>query len=170
MPALSHQPVSTATSAAVQAAIFSVVGSSQAQDLLLPDTTNQMLLAGDIRALPYYGPLCGIQFDEPERVMVWSELEMTATFYLFRMERAWALLQALSRGVTGALAAQWRPEQLAYPAVTVVMMGWKSACGLLLYFYGRFVFCPPPVGAGLPQGSEIRKGGAIPHSSGPPNP
>ena len=95
----------------------------------------------------------GIQLDDPERMMVWSDLDLTAALYLYKMEAAWAPLQALSRGVTGALAAQWRPdlkdEPLDNPTITMMMMGWKSACGGLQFFQRRLFFCPPIERAGF---------------------
>ena len=55
----------------------------------LPSNAFQMFLAGGIRALPFHGQRSGIQLDDPERVMVWSELDMTAAYHLFRMGAAW---------------------------------------------------------------------------------
>ena len=62
---------------------------------------------------------------------------------MFRMEPAWAPLQVLSRGVSGDLAARCCPEvrdePLVFLAMTVKMMGWKSACGLLQHFQRRLL-------------------------------
>ena len=55
----------------------------------IPSNAYQMLVAGDITAFPYHGQWSGIQLlDDPERMMVWSELDMTAAFYFFKMEAA----------------------------------------------------------------------------------
>ena len=53
-------------------------------------------------------------------------------------------------------------EPFILPEVTVMMMGWKSACGFLPYIHRRLVFSPRPVGAGLPRSTEIRTGSPIP--------
>lgn len=136
----------------------------------IPTNSLQRLLAGDIRSLPYFGQWSGIHLEEDERVVVMSELDMTAAFYVFRMEPAWWGYQALSKPVRGSFAATWRAElgdtDWVYPAVTVMMMGWKSACGLLQAFHRRLCFAPPPMGAGLDPNREVRKDGPLPRVCG----
>ena len=81
------------------------------------------------------------------------------------MEPAWTPLQNLSRDVSGASAARWRPETrdepLVYPAVTVMMMEWKIACGLHKNFHRRLVFSLPPRGSGT-----VRKCSVVPQFRG----
>ena len=84
---------------------------------------------------------------------------------------AWsqAGFQALAKPVPGGFAAQWCPEfaseSLVYPAVTAMMMGWKSACGVLQHARRRLCFARTPAGAGLPADSEIRRDRALPQTA-----
>ena len=70
--------------------------------------------------------------------------------------------------VPGSFAAQWCPElaseSLVYPAVTAMMMVWKSACGVLQPAHRRLCFAQPPPSAGLPD-SEIRPDRALPQTA-----
>ena len=136
----------------------------------IPTNAYQELLAADIRALPYFGQWSGIHLEDEEMVFTMSELDMTAAFYVFELEPAWWGFQALSKPVPGALAARWRAElaseELVYPAVKVMMMGWKSACGLMQYFHRRLCFAETPAGASLDTRQEIRRDCPVPTSSG----
>jgi len=136
----------------------------------IPTNAYQELLAADIRALPYFGQWSGIHLEDEEMLFTMSELDMTAAFYVFELEPAWWGHQALNTGVPGRLAAEWRPELAAedvvYPAVKVMMMGWKSACGLMQYFHRRLCFAPPPGGAGLDAAEEVRRDCPVPRSAG----
>ena len=82
---------------------------------------------------------------------------------------SWFSWQALAKPVPGSFAAQWCPElaseSLVYPAVTAMMMGWKSACGVLQHAHRRLCFAQPPLGAGLPTDSEIRRDQALPKTA-----
>ena len=99
----------------------------------IPANAYQELLGGDIAMLPYFAQWNGIQLDREDLVVSWSEADMSAAFWIFRMEPSWFPLQALAKPVPGSFAAQWCPElaseSLVYP--TVCHDEWKSACGVL---------------------------------------
>ena len=134
----------------------------------IPTNMFQQLLIG-IRTLPYFGQWSGVQLDDQDRVLVFSEKDMTAAFYIYLMEEGWWPFQALSRPVKGADVREWRPDigedEEAYAAVTVMMMGWKSACGCLQHFHRRLCFEPAPVGAGLAAANEVRRDMPMPRSN-----
>ena len=127
----------------------------------IPLNVLQLLLMGDIRGLPDFHQWSGIQLDDEERVFVWSELDMTASFYLFRLEEEWKRYQALCRPASGDFAAKWRPELAGlaevYPAIQLMMMEWESARGLLQLCHRTLCFAPPPMVAGLDPAREIRR-------------
>ena len=132
----------------------------------IPSNEFQELLAGDIRSLPYFGQWSGIQVDDADRVLVWTERDMTAAFYLFRLEDAWLPYQAIGKPVRARDVGDWckgmAPDTWVYPAVTVMMMGWKSACGLLQHFHRKLCFAPSPIGAGLDPAREVRRDAPLP--------
>ena len=134
----------------------------------IPSNACQVLIVGDIRSLPYFAQWTGIRI-ENGMVLCWSEPDLSAAFYIFRMEPSWFQLQALAKPVSGKFAAQWRKEveseDEVYPAVTVMMMGWQSACGVLQHAHRRLCFAPPPLGAGLDPSREVRKDMAMPAGS-----
>ena len=80
---------------------------------------------------------------------------MVSSFSLFRKGRAWLPFQAFSKGVPGDADVDFRP--VVYPAMTVIMMGQKSATGELQHLHRRMLLDPPPYGAGVPHHQEIRK-------------
>ena len=55
----------------------------------IPSNAFQRIVEADIRALPYHGQWSGIEVDLDDRVIVWSESDMTAAFYCFLLEPAW---------------------------------------------------------------------------------
>ena len=75
----------------------------------IPANAYQELLGGDIAMLPNFTQWNGIQLDR-EDLVSWSEADMSAAFWIFRMESSWFPLQALAKPVPGSFAAQWRPE------------------------------------------------------------
>ena len=102
----------------------------------IPANALQETIEADIRNLPYFVQLSAISVDEEDQVVIWNELDMTSAFYVFRLEPAWYKFQALAKPVAGQFASRWVPdllraEESVYPAVAVMAMGWKSACGLL---------------------------------------
>ena len=124
-----------------------------------PLNTYQELLSGDITKLPF-AQWNGIHLDRDVLVVSWSEADMSA-FWIFRVEPSWFPWQALAKPVPASFAAQWCPElafeSLVCPAVTAVMMEWKSVCGVLQHAHCRLCFAQPPAGAGLTADSEIRR-------------
>ena len=136
----------------------------------VPTNSYQHTLEGDIRALPYFGQWSGIQMDDAESVLVCNELDMTAAFYIFRMEPAWHGFQALGKSIPGHEAGRWRPdlaeEREVFPAVTVMPMGWRSACGLLQLFHRKLCFGRTLGAANLDPSREVRRDGPLPPSGG----
>ena len=96
---------------------------------------------------------------------------MTSAFYVFRLEPAWYKFQALAKPVSGQFASKWAPdlwaEESVYPAVAVMAMGWKSACGLLQQIHRKLRFLPKPMGAGLDPSREVGRDGPVPRSGRP---
>ena len=137
----------------------------------IPANALQETIEADIRTLPYFVQWSAISVDEEDKVMIWNELDMTSAFYVFRLEPAWYRFQALAKPVSGPFAAKWAPdlmtEECVYPAVAVMAMGWKSACGLLQQIHRKLCFLPKPMGAGLDPSREIRRDGPVPRSSKP---
>ena len=128
----------------------------------IPTNALQEMIEADIRTMPYFVQWSGISVEEEDRVVVWNELDMTSAFYVFRLEPAWYRFQALAKPVSGQFASKWVPdlraEESVFPAVAVMAMGWKSACGLLQQIHRKLCFLPKPMGAGLGpvQGSSTR--------------
>ena len=112
-----------------------------------------MIIEADIRALPYHGQWSGIEVDVDDRIIVWSESDMTAAFCCFLLEPSWYPFQAINKTVPGSFATEFDSalanEPGVYPALRVMPVGWHSACDLLQYFHRRLCFLPPPLGAGL---------------------
>ena len=95
----------------------------------------QRIIEADIRALPYHGQWSGIEVDQEDRAIVWSESDMTAAFHCFLLEPSWYPFQAINKLVSGSLAAVFDSslanELVVFPALRVMPLGWRSACGLL---------------------------------------
>ena len=133
----------------------------------IPANAYQELLSGDIAKLPYFAQWNGIQLDREDLVVSWSEADMSAACWGIPLgtKLVW---HALAEPVPGSFAAQWCPElaseSLVCPAVAAIMMGWKSACGVLQHAHRRLCFAQPSTGAGLPTDSEVRRDRALPAS------
>ncbi|CAK0801859.1 unnamed protein product [Prorocentrum cordatum] len=136
----------------------------------IPTNSYQKVLEADIRCLPYYMQWAGIQLED-EQVLVWSESDMTSAFYNFQMEPEWLKYQAIGRAVPGRIAAEFCPhlanEEVVYPAMAVMAMGWQSACGILQHIHRNLCFLPPPMGAGLDPSREVRRDAPLPGSMDP---
>ena len=119
----------------------------------IPANALQETIEADIRTLPYFAQWSAISVDEEDKVIIWNELHMTSAFYVFRLEPAWYKFQALAKPVSGQFATKWGPdlwtEEWVYPAVAVMAMGWKSACGLLQQIHRKLCFLFKPMEAGL---------------------
>ena len=137
---------------------------------LIPLNMVQEILEGDIRTLPFVGQFSGLEVLEDETAIVFSEEDLTCSFYLFRFPPAWLPWMALSRGFDvdehRSLVERFAPHlaksRFVYPSVHVMPMGWKSACGLLQWYHRQWALSPSPVGAGLPAFREIRKDRPLP--------
>ena len=85
----------------------------------------------------------------------WSGSDMTIAFCCFLLEPFWYSFQAINKIVAGSVAAAFDlspANQLeVYPALRVMPMGWKSACGLLQYFHPRLCFRHRPRDMPLPR-------------------
>ena len=127
----------------------------------IPSNAFQRIVEADIRAVPYHGQWSGLEVDLDDRVIVWSESDMTAAFNCLLLEPARYPFQAINKTVPGAVAAEFDPtlakEPRVYSGLLVMPMGWQSACGLLQYFQRRLWFLPPPLGARLDPSREIRR-------------
>ena len=53
----------------------------------------QELLGGDMAMLPYFAQWNGIQLDQEDLVVSWSEADVSAAFLIFRMEPSWFGMQ-----------------------------------------------------------------------------
>ena len=137
----------------------------------IPTNALQEMIEADIRTMPYFVQWSGISVEEEDRAVVWNELDMTSAFYVFRLEPAWYRFQALAKPVSGQFASKWVPdlraEESVFPAVAVMAMGWKSACGLLQQIHRKLFFLPKPTGAGLDPSREVRRDAPIPRSERP---
>ena len=110
----------------------------------IPANALQEMIEDDIRTMPYFVQWSGISVDEEEKVVVWNGLDMTSAFYVFRLEPARYRFQALAKPVSEQFASKWVPdlwaEESVFPAVAVMAMGWKSACGLLQQIHRKLCF------------------------------
>ena len=103
--------------------------------------------------------------------MVWSELDMTAAFYLFKMDPVWSPASSSEpwRVVRFGSAVARRASKRGFgsPGGNTDDDGVERCLrDFSNTFTDDFVSCPPLVGAGPPPSTEIRKGGAIPQKLG----
>ena len=63
----------------------------------IPANAYQELLNGDIARLTYLAQWNGIHLDRNDLVVFWSEADMSAAFWIFRMEPSWFPWQALAK-------------------------------------------------------------------------
>ena len=97
-----------------------------------------------------------------DRVIVWSESDMTAVFNCFLLEPSWYPDRSWKAAAFESALAK---EPGVDPALRVMPMGWQSACCLLQYFHRRLCFLPPPLRAGLDPSREIRRDMPLPRTT-----
>ena len=126
---------------------------------ILPANAYQELLSGDIAKLPSFVQWNGIQLDREDLVVSWSVADVSAAFWIFRVQPSWFPWQALAKPVPGSFAAQWCPKLACHDD------GVESACCVLQHAHRRLCFAQPPSGASLPTDSEIRRDRALPQTA-----
>ena len=116
---------------------------------------------GDIRSLPYHGQFHAMEILYGDLLVTMSIEDLTSAFNLIELGDPWMPFQALGKPVPGALAFPHRPEiahlPWVYPASRVLMMGSKSACGIMQYIRRRILSMRSPLGANFPVEGQIRK-------------
>ena len=105
-------------------------------------------------------------------ISIWSEEDMSCSFYIFGLPDSWLCWTALNVELRGkevsdlcSTRLKLRADEKVYVGARVLPMGWKSAVGVLQYFHRRLCLLPPPRGAGLKPGDELRKDRPMPSSS-----
>ena len=97
----------------------------------IPSNPLQRIIEADIRALPYHGQWSGSEVVGDDRVIVWSESDMTAAFYCFLLEPSWYPFQAINKTVRGSLAAEFDStlgkEPRVYPSLRVMPMAGRAS-------------------------------------------
>ena len=129
----------------------------------IPTNEVQTLVAGDNGTLPFVGQWLGLELDDEEE-LVWCSDDECSAFYLFAQNKEWHKWFALNLEVDN----EWfgiRDGRKRRLAVAVLAMGWQSATGFFQYGQRRLITCPPPLGAGLPAVSEIRRDRPLPLDS-----
>ena len=127
----------------------------------IPVNAVQSLIFGDIRSLPYHGQFHAMEILDGDLLVTMSIEDLTSAFNFIELGDLWMPSQALGKPVPGALAFPHRPEiahpPWVYPASRVLMMGSKSACGIMQYIHRRILSMRSPLGANFPVEGEIRK-------------
>ena len=112
----------------------------------IPVNAVQSLIHGDIRSLPYHGQFHAMEILDGDLLVTMSIEDLTSAFNLIELGDPWMPFQALGKPVPGALAIPHRPEiahlPWVYPASRVLMMGSKSACGIMQYIHRRILSMP----------------------------
>ena len=116
----------------------------------IPVNAVQSLIHGDIRSLPYHGQFHAMEILDGDLLVTMSIEDLTSAFNLIELGDPWMPFQALGKPVPGALAFPHRPEiahlPWVYPASRVLMMGSKSACGIMQYIHRRILSMRSPLG------------------------
>ena len=98
---------------------------------------------------------------ELDLLVTMSIEDLTSAFNLIELGDPWMPFQALGMPFPGALAFPLRPEiahlPWVYPASRVLMMGSKSACGIMQYTHRRILSMRSPLEANFPVEGQIRK-------------
>ena len=127
----------------------------------IPVNAVQSLIHGDTRSLPYHGQFHAMEILDGDLLVTMSIEDLTSAFNLIELGDPWMPFQALGKPVPGALAFPHRPEiahlPWVYPASRVLMMGSKSACGIMQYIHRRILSMRSPLGANFPVEGQIRK-------------
>ena len=127
----------------------------------IPVNAVQRLIHGDIRSLPYHGQFHAMKILDGDLLVTMSIEDLTSAFNLIELGDPWMPLQALGNPVPGTLELPHRPEiahlPWVYPASRVLMIGSKSACGIMQYIHRKILNMRSPLGASFPDEGQMRK-------------
>ena len=127
----------------------------------IPVNAVQSLIHRDIRSLLFHGQLHAMEILDGDLLVTMSIEDLTSAFNLIELGDPWMPFQALGKPVPGALAIPHRPEiahlPRVYPASRVLIVGSKSACGIMQYIHRRILSMRSPFGANFSAEGQIWK-------------
>ena len=135
--------------------------------IAIPSRAFQRIIEADIRALPHHGQSSGIEVDQDDRAIVWSESDMTAAFYCFLLEpslyHSFAINKTLPACPRNLILLLQMSLLFSRLFVSCSWAGRARAVSSNIFIDGC-VFCPPLLGAGLDPSREIRRDMPLPRT------